>query len=61
MRRIKEVPIIGSGSLDDPYRPQLVFGVDYSEGDIIIAEIEIDKRGKPKRGKVKAYIITPPR
>jgi len=56
MKEIK-LRIIGNGSDDEPFRPELTLGVTHKEGDIIISEIEVDNRGKPKEREVEVTIL----
>jgi len=56
MKEIK-LRIIGNGSDDEPFRPDCVLGVTHKEGDIIISEIEVDNRGKPKEREVEVTIL----
>jgi len=49
--------IVGKGTHDKPYTCDVELGVTHKAGDIIISEIEVDKRGKPKVTEIEVIIL----
>jgi len=49
--------IIGEGTTDSPYRPELVLGTTHKEGDICIHPIPLTKRGKLKSDTCEVTIL----
>jgi len=55
MKKVK-LKVIGDGSYANPYRADVKLGVTHNVGDIILHNIEVDEKGKPKKAEVEVII-----
>jgi len=56
MKKLK-LSIIGTGTHDNAYRANYRLGETHKEGDVIIASIPTDEKGKPKVREVEVTIL----
>jgi len=56
MKKLR-LKVIGKGTMEDPYRVELTLGVTHKEGDIIMANIPTDEKGKPTITEANVVIL----